>query len=58
LKVHAEFTNGRGTQWDERVVDAMLAMLEEKRAAVAPDAVSGARRQGVLVADQVTRVGR
>jgi putative nucleotidyltransferase with HDIG domain len=44
LKVRAELIEGRGTQWDERVVDAMLAMLEESRTAAAPIAAASSRR--------------
>jgi putative nucleotidyltransferase with HDIG domain len=60
LKVHAELTNGRGTQWDERVVDAMLAMLEEKRAVVrsAARAAAPSRQASVLAADQVPPITR
>jgi putative nucleotidyltransferase with HDIG domain len=32
VNVRAELIAGRGTQWDQRVADAMLTMLEEKRA--------------------------
>jgi putative nucleotidyltransferase with HDIG domain len=44
VKVRAELIEGRGTQWDERVVDAMLAMLEESRTAAAPIAAASSRR--------------
>jgi putative nucleotidyltransferase with HDIG domain len=47
--VLSELIKGRGTQWDRRVVDAMLAMLEEKRTSLRPNVVvAGSPLQGQL----------
>jgi len=40
--VRAELVRGRGTQWDNRVVDAMLTMLEDNRTMVGRNAAVAA----------------
>jgi putative nucleotidyltransferase with HDIG domain len=44
--MRVELMRGRGTQWDHRVVDALVAMIDEESAATAPAAARRSLRAG------------